>query len=65
MRNLKLNTVIAALTAWGVADRAEPLGNRLSKAEIELHLKETGVDKAMKVFGLWEPWLTGERGRKP
>ena len=35
MRELKINTVIAAVTAWGVADRAEPLGKRLSRAEIE------------------------------
>lgn len=65
MRNLKLNTVIAALTAWGVADRAEALGKRLTRAEIELHLKETGVDKQLKLFGLWDAWQSGERGRRP
>jgi len=30
IRELKLNTALAALTAWGIADRAEPLGKRLS-----------------------------------
>ncbi len=34
-RELKLNTVIAALTAWGIADRTEPLGKRLSRAELD------------------------------
>ena len=35
IRELKLNTVLAALTAWGIADRVEPLGKRLSRAEME------------------------------
>jgi Zn-dependent M28 family amino/carboxypeptidase len=33
IRELKLNTTIAALTAWGLADRPSPLGKRLSRAE--------------------------------
>jgi hypothetical protein len=65
MLSLKLNTVVAALTAWGVADRAEPLGKRLTHAEIEQLLVETGIDKQMKFFGLWDDWQSGARGRKP
>jgi carboxypeptidase Q len=65
MLSLKLNTVVAALTAWGVADRAEPLGKRLTHSEIEQLLLETGVDKQMKIFGLWDDWQSGARGRKP
>src|SRR5437667_12565875 len=64
-RELKLNTVIAALTAWGVADRAEPLGKRLSRAELDELVKETGLDKQMKLLGYWEQWQSGTRGRKP
>src|ERR1700736_3487857 len=41
MRELKINAVIAAVTAWGVADRIEPLGKRLSRVELERLLKET------------------------
>jgi carboxypeptidase Q len=65
MRALKLHTVIAALTAWGIADRTEPLGKRLSRAEIEAQLKETGLDKQLKSYGLWDSWQSGARGRKP
>jgi len=65
MLSLKVNTVVAALTAWGVADRTEPLGRRLTHAEIEQHLIETAIDKQMKFFGLWDDWQSGARGRKP
>jgi len=64
-RELKLNTVIAALTAWGIADRIEPLGKRLSRAELDTLVKETGLDEQMKALGYWEQWQSGARGRKP
>jgi carboxypeptidase Q len=65
MRELKLHTVLAALTAWGIADRAEPLGKRLSRAEMETQMKETGLDQQMKTLGYWDAWQSGARGRKP
>jgi len=65
MRALKLHTVIAALTAWGIADRTEPIGRRLSRAEIATQLEETGLDKPMKLYGLWDAWQSGARGRQP
>jgi carboxypeptidase Q len=65
IRELKLNTVLAAVTAWGIADRAEPIGPRYSRAQIETLMKETGLDKEMKTLGMWAGWETGARGRKP
>src|SRR5437016_404602 len=65
MRELKLHTVLAALTAWGIADRTEPLGKRLTRAEIETRMKETGLDQQMKTLGYWDAWQSGARGRKP
>jgi carboxypeptidase Q len=65
MRELKLHTVIAALTAWGIADRAEPLGKRLSRAELDVLVKETGLDQQLKALGYWDAWQSGTRGRKP
>lgn len=65
MRELKLHTVIAALTAWGIADRTEPIGKRLSRAEIEMQMKESGLDQQLKTLGYWEAWQSGARGRKP
>ncbi|PYT66097.1 MAG: peptidase M28 [Acidobacteria bacterium] len=65
MRELKLHTVLAALTAWGIADRTEPVGKRLTRAEIETRMKETGLDQQMKTLGYWDAWQSGARGRKP
>jgi len=65
LRELKLNTALAALTAWGVADRAEPLGKRLLRAEMETLVKETSLDQQMKVLGYWDAWQSGARGRQP
>ncbi|HKN73950.1 MAG TPA: M20/M25/M40 family metallo-hydrolase [Candidatus Acidoferrum sp.] len=65
IRELKLNTALAALTAWGIADRTEPLGKRLTRAELDLLVKETGLDQQMKLLGYWDAWQSGARGRKP
>jgi carboxypeptidase Q len=65
MRELKINTVIAAVTAWGIADRHEPLGKRYSRAEIEQQLADSGLDEKMKQQGMWELWQNGVHGRKP
>jgi carboxypeptidase Q len=65
IRELKINAAIAAVTAWGVADRAEPLGKRLTRAEIEQQLVDTGLDEKMKQQGAWDGWQNGAHGRKP
>jgi hypothetical protein len=65
MRELKLHTAIAALTAWGIADRTEPLGKRLTRAELDGLVKETGLDNQLKLLGYWDAWQSGARGRKP
>jgi carboxypeptidase Q len=65
MRELKLHTALAALTAWGIADRIEPLGKRLTRAELDVLVKETGLDQQLKLLGYWPAWQSGARGRKP
>ncbi|HKW34753.1 MAG TPA: M20/M25/M40 family metallo-hydrolase [Candidatus Acidoferrum sp.] len=65
VRELKLHAVLAALTAWGIADRTEPLGKRLTRSEIERQMIETGLDQQMKTLGYWDAWQSGARGRKP
>ncbi len=62
---LKRNTAIAAVTAFGIAERAEPIGVRQSRAEIESLLKASGLEQQMKTAGLWPLWESGERGRMP
>jgi carboxypeptidase Q len=65
IRELKLNTTIAALTTWGLADRPTPLGKRLSRAGLETLMKESGLDQQMKSMGFWQAWEKGTRGRQP
>jgi carboxypeptidase Q len=65
MRELKLHTALAALTAWGLANRAEPMGKRLTRSEIETTMKESGLDQAMHSMGYWPGWENGTRGRQP
>ncbi len=65
IRELKLNTVLAAVTAWGIADRPEPIGPRYSRAQTEQLMKDTGLDQELKAVGMWADWQNGARGRKP
>ena len=65
IRELKLHTALAALAAWGIADRTEPLGKRLSRVELDVLVKETGLDQQLKALGYWDAWQSGARGRKP
>ncbi len=65
IRELKLHTALAALTAWGIADRSEPLGKRLSRPELDVLVKETALDQQLKLLGYWPAWESGQRGRKP
>jgi len=64
IRELKLNTVLAAVTTWGIADRAEPIGKRQSRAEIETLMKDTRLDQQLKTLGMWDDWQSGARGRQ-
>jgi carboxypeptidase Q len=65
IRELKLNTVIAAVTAWGIADRTEPIGNRQSRADLQTLMKETGLDKELQNLDMWKDFQSGARGRQP
>ena len=64
IRELKLNTVLAAVTAWGIADRTEPIGKRQSRAEVEALVKQTGLDRELKLMKLWNDFESGARGRQ-
>ena len=63
--DLKRNTAVVAVTAFGIAEHSEPLGPRQSRAEIESLLKTSGLDNQMKRVGLWPLWESGRRGRSP
>ena len=63
--DLKHNTAIVAVTAFGIDERAAPIGPRQSRAEIESLLKTSGLEQSMKATRLWPLWKSGERGRLP
>jgi Iap family predicted aminopeptidase len=65
MKELKRQVAISAVAAYGIADRAERLGPRQSRAEIEAMIKESGFDQQMRGFGFWPQWESGARGRAP
>jgi hypothetical protein len=65
VRELKRNTAIAAVTAFGIAERTEPIGPRQSRTEIESLLNTTIVGEQLRATGLWYLWESGERGRMP
>jgi hypothetical protein len=62
--DVKHNVAVVAVTAFGVADRTESIGERQSRAEIETLLETLGVDAQMKTMGTWSDWESGERGRE-
>jgi len=61
--DLKYNAAVLAVTAFGIAERAEPLGPRQSSSEIESLLKTSGLEQKMKTTGIWPLWESGQRGR--
>lgn len=62
---LKNQVAVAALTAYGLADREERIAPRQSRAEIEELMKQTGLAQEMKLEGVWQMWESGDRGRSP
>ena len=60
---LRDNAGIAAVTIFNLAGRAQRLGPRLTRAELDKLLADTRLDDQMKFLELWEEWENGERGR--
>lgn len=65
IRELKLHTALAAVTVYGIAEREQRIGPRLTRGEVEALLRRTGLDQQMQRFGFWLLWERGERGRQP
>jgi hypothetical protein len=62
-RQLHLNAAIAAAVTWGFA-QMEVDWTRQSRQEVQALIDATDLGDQMKTFGLWEPWVSGERGRE-
>ena len=65
IQQVKRNTAIVAVTAFGIAELADPLGPHQSRAEIDSLLQKTSLEKKMKDRGYWRFWESGDLGRLP
>lgn len=63
LEQLRLNEAIAAAVILGFANM-EVTWERQTRAEIEALIAATDLRSQMEMFGLWEPWERGERGRR-
>jgi carboxypeptidase Q len=64
-RELKDNTAIAAVLVWELANAAAAPGPRQSRGQVEQVVEETGLEKDMKTYGVWDDFVSGKRGRVP
>ena len=62
---VKHNSAIAGVLAFALAEHPEPLGPRLSRAEVAALLKKCNLEAPMKTANIWQDWEDGKRGRQP
>jgi carboxypeptidase Q len=63
MPQLKKHVAEAAEFALALADSPQPVGPRLTRAQVEQILHDTHLDEQLKTFGIWAEWENGTRGR--
>jgi hypothetical protein len=64
LAQLKNHVAEAAYMSFALANLTEPLGPRLTRAQIEQDLKDTHLDQELKDMGMWDDWANGKRGRQ-
>ena len=62
LKQMRLNAAVAAAIILGFADMEVDWG-RQTRAEIQHLIDTTDLAVDMKAFGLWDDWVSGERGR--
>jgi hypothetical protein len=63
-QSLRINAAIAAAVTLGFADMDVDWA-RQGRSEIQALIDRTDLGDQMRTFGFYEPWVAGERGRKP
>jgi Zn-dependent M28 family amino/carboxypeptidase len=63
LKNLKINSAIVAAVALGFANM-EVDWKQQSRPEVERLVSSTDLEAQMKMFGIWDQWIEGRRGRK-
>ena len=61
---VKQHVAEATVLSFVLANREDPIGPRLNRAQIEQTMHESHLDREMKEMGMWEDWANGKRGRK-
>jgi hypothetical protein len=61
---LKQHVAEMAWLTFALADAPQPVGPRLTHAQIEQTMRETHLDDQMKNIGIWDDWTSGKLGRK-
>lgn len=61
---VRKNAAIAAAVTWAFAND-EITWRRHGAAEVALLVETAGLRPQMESMGLWEPWVRGQRGRRP
>ena len=64
IHRVRANTRVAAATVFGIAQSADGIGPRLDRDGVAAMLKRSGLEAQMKFLGLWDDWVSGDRGRR-
>ena len=64
-RELRVQTAVAAVTVWGIAELPGKLGPRLDAEGVAQLVADSALRHEMEVFSIWNDYAGGRRGRKP
>lgn len=60
---LKKHVAEGAYLSFALANAAERVGPRLSRAQIDQSMRDLHFDEELKSMGMWDDWESGKRGR--
>jgi len=63
LAELRKNLLVATYTMANLSDATQRIGKRQSREEVEGLMVETKLDEQLKLFGYWNDWISGKRGR--
>jgi carboxypeptidase Q len=64
LAQLKKHVAEAAVLGFGLANLPENIGARLTHDQIDQTIRESHSEEMFKEFGLWDEWVSGQRGRQ-